>query len=184
MNEHLLRLLAEGHGHPLLDALMHGLSAKAGFGLPLLALLLVLLWRRDGRCGLWTGLGLLLVVGSGDALGNLLKDLIGLPRPCADPHLPLQVAPCPGDASGMPSNHALNFFATFAYLSLLLRRWHWGLPLGLIAVGVAVSRVYLGAHYPDQVLVGALLGLAWGAAGAALARRVLPCVSCPERRRP
>jgi len=57
-------------------------------------------------------------------------------------------------------------------LGIVLPRWGWVvLPL---AGGVAYSRVYLGVHYPSDVLVGAVWGIAIGWGLTVAARRVLP----------
>jgi undecaprenyl-diphosphatase len=60
--------------------------------------------------------------------------------------------------SSFPSDHATYLFAIAASLWLISRRW--GLFFGLFATFVAVARVYLGIHYPSDVLVGALIGIA------------------------
>lgn len=166
-----------------LDALMHWLSAKAAFGLPLLALLALGLIHREGRRGVGLALCLLLTVGLADAGGNVLKGVFQQPRPCAErPAAELRIPPCPGDRTGMPSNHALNFFAALGFIALALRDWRWTAPLALVAVMVAVSRVYLGAHTPAQVLAGAALGLPFGLAMAALcARRRPPVIPSPPQ---
>ncbi|MFM6915141.1 MAG: phosphatase PAP2 family protein, partial [Aquirufa sp.] len=44
-------------------------------------------------------------------------------------------------------------------VAVLLRRWFWGLLGGIIAVGVAYSRVYLFQHFPVDTLVGAAIGV-------------------------
>src|SRR5262249_10157248 len=60
--------------------------------------------------------------------------------------------------SSFPSDYATYLFAIAASL-WLISRW-WGLFFGLYATLVAVARVYLGIHYPSDVLVGALIGIA------------------------
>jgi membrane-associated phospholipid phosphatase len=47
----------------------------------------------------------------------------------------------------------------FFWVAVLLRRWFWGALAGLIAVGVAYSRVYLFQHFPVDTLVGAVIGV-------------------------
>jgi membrane-associated phospholipid phosphatase len=60
--------------------------------------------------------------------------------------------------SSFPSDYATYLFAIAASF-WLISRW-WGLFFGLFATFVAVARVYLGIHYPSDVLVGALIGIA------------------------
>jgi len=55
-----------------------------------------------------------------------------------------------------PSGHAQTAFAAGAYLSLLVPRWA---PLFLsLAIGVGLSRIYMGVHFPLDVIVGGLIG--------------------------
>src|SRR5260221_2565692 len=61
----------------------------------------------------------------------------------------------------MPSSHTANWFSATAVLFLYYRRsWRFMLPM---AVAVGYSRLYVGAHYPTDVLVGAALGVGYGA---------------------
>jgi membrane-associated phospholipid phosphatase len=59
--------------------------------------------------------------------------------------------------SSFPSDNATYLFAIAAGL-WLVSRW-WGLLFGALAGSVALARVYLGVHYPSDVLVGALIGV-------------------------
>lgn len=61
--------------------------------------------------------------------------------------------------NSMPSGHTGAAFFMFFWVAVLLRRWHWGLFAGLIAVGVAYSRVYLFQHFPVDTLAGAAIGV-------------------------
>jgi membrane-associated phospholipid phosphatase len=60
--------------------------------------------------------------------------------------------------NSMPSGHTGAAFFMFFWLAVLLKRFHWGIIAGILAVGVAYSRVYLFQHFPVDTLVGAFLG--------------------------
>lgn len=62
--------------------------------------------------------------------------------------------------NSMPSGHTGAAFFMFFWIAVLLRRFSWGLVAGLLAVGVAYSRVYLFQHFPVDTLVGAAIGTA------------------------
>lgn len=164
-----LLAINQGWHHPLVDALMVWLSSRWTFSIPLLFALLWHAWRTAGGAGVRVWLVLALAVGAGDAVGNLAKDLVGEPRPCAVMAEAL-LAPgggplgtCGGSiATGMPSSHALNFFLVATLLALLTPWRRWQLAMLVVAVGVALSRIYLGKHYPSQVAAGALIGMGLG----------------------
>jgi membrane-associated phospholipid phosphatase len=99
-------------------------------------------------------------VGSTYALNTLVKLLVRRRRPDL-PGLPA-LARTPTRLS-LPSAHAsTSFAAALAYRRLGAP----GAPLYGLAGGLALSRLYLGLHYPSDVLVGALLGSAVAALGA------------------
>jgi len=65
-----------------------------------------------------------------------------------------------GGKWSMPSNHAANIFALAVVLSYFYDRIK--IPLFILASLIALSRVYVGVHYPSDVIVGGLLGYAIG----------------------
>jgi undecaprenyl-diphosphatase len=69
----------------------------------------------------------------------------------------------------LPSGHAATAFAGATVLSLVWPRW--SLALYALALAIGASRVYVGVHYPFDILTGALLGTAVGAACWAVTRR-------------
>lgn len=97
-----------------------------------------------------------------DWAGSMLKTAIGRVRPCAELAGVRLLVGCSGSFS-MPSNHAANAFAVLAPFWLLSASRLRHLMLGS-AVLIAVSRVYVGVHYPSDVLAGAFLGSAAGLA--------------------
>jgi undecaprenyl-diphosphatase len=71
----------------------------------------------------------------------------------------------------MPSSHAANAFGQAVLFSVTYRRWAW--PLLVFAALVALSRVFVGVHYPFDILVGSIIGAVVGYIGAWLARKFL-----------
>ena len=119
----------------------------------------VLLWKR-----LWYWLlGLVLVVAGGMLFNVMLKSLFGRARPgWADPLMALT-------DPGFPSGHTMmativyGFIAT--YLMLRMKSWPSRLLIGALTVflilAVALSRMYLGAHYLSDVLAAMAAGTGW-----------------------
>jgi undecaprenyl-diphosphatase len=126
-----------------------------------------------GGWGLRTTFGLALLTAlttfAADAASFGIKDLTHRTRPfVAHPQIhPLYVV----HSSSFPAGHAATAFAGAALLSYLVRR-ATGL-FALFAALIGFSRIYVGVHYPTDVLAGAAIGLAVGAA-AVLALRFNP----------
>lgn len=160
MDEALLVWINQSWAHPWTDVLFSWLSDRNTFAFPLAAIILLLSIKQYGRDGMRLWLALLVLIIAGDALGNLLKHLWAQPRPCyaIAELLRLPNGRCGFQLNGIPSNHALNFFAAAAFMSFITRSRVWALTLFGIALLVALSRVYLGKHYPSQVLAGAVTG--------------------------
>ncbi|WP_328318925.1 phosphatase PAP2 family protein [Streptomyces sp. NBC_00388] len=130
-------------------------------GLLLFAVLFVVVWWR-ARTASAQAMALALVAPLGTAiayvLSEVLKSVIHEDRPCravAGAMRPLIDCPAPGDWS-FPSNHSIIAAAAAVGLSLALVRLVWlTVP---VAVLMAFSRVFVGVHYPHDVLVGLILG--------------------------
>jgi undecaprenyl-diphosphatase len=98
---------------------------------------------------------------------RLFKDWIGRVRPCHEELLvgivKLRVGYCPMSAS-FTSSHAANHFAlaTFFYLALRPYLKKWALLFFLWAGIISYAQVYVGVHYPCDVMGGAVLGILIG----------------------
>ena len=98
------------------------------------------------------------------AVTDVLKAIVDRRRPVDHPLVPHLTSP------SFPSGHAATSFACAATLAAFVPR-SGQIVLYVLAAGVAYSRVYVGVHYPLDVLAGAVLGI-----GVATALRRLPAV--------
>lgn len=156
--------------HPSLDALMLLLTLVGTGGAIFIALAALLALRPQRRRA---ALHLLAAMAVSGAVEELLKALIMRPRPpLALPPGSLHLIHAVPASSALPSGHATVAFAAAA--ALWQRDRALGAAAGLLAVLISLSRVYLGVHYPSDVLAGALLGVAGAyAAGRWLDRYTL-----------
>ena len=125
---------------------------------------------KGGRRGKIAVIGLILLIVVTDQTGyRILKELFERVRPCnalADVITPIG---CAGGFS-FPSNHALNNFAAAVFLLRLFPTYKW--IFLIVAILISISRVYLGVHYPSDVLGGALIGIAFGYIFSLVALRI------------
>jgi undecaprenyl-diphosphatase len=159
------------------DVLFVALSVAGQAGLVWIALA-PLLALRAGKPVLFTTLVTAATVWTADLLAVGLKGVADRERPyevipAADPLLRWDVS------SSLPSGHAATSAAGAVILAYLIGRG--GLWLGLLAVAIGFSRVYIGVHYPLDVLAGAAIGLCVGLAAVALLRRLRPTSAAPPR---
>ena len=100
---------------------------------------------------------------------TVIKNSVMRLRPCHDPAVAPQLhlvnGYC-GGQYGFVSSHASNSFALVSFLVFLFRKERIKLQWVVLswAILVSLSRIYLGAHYPTDIICGALLGVIIGAA--------------------
>jgi undecaprenyl-diphosphatase len=90
---------------------------------------------------------------------SLIKSIVQRPRPChtfTDVHL---LVGC-GSGKSFPSSHAANSMMAVTIIALFFRKHKYWLPFLSILVGI--SRIFVGVHYPCDVLVGWILGAGVG----------------------
>ncbi len=175
--------------HPVLDWLMPVLSAIE-LWMPILGMILILIAWRGGAKARWMLVAITLAIVLSDAVvGRTLKKTFDRVRPrdqmsgvmirdvakVKPKVLALFQAPTlktsvvkkvPLEGNSLPSNHTMNLFAVATVIALFFRRW--GLPMYGLAAAVAYSRVYVGAHWPSDIVPSIALGLINGWAAVAV----------------
>ncbi|MCL2739285.1 MAG: phosphatase PAP2 family protein [Bacteroidales bacterium] len=160
-----LFLLINGAHTPWIDLLMQALSAPYTW-IPLYILLLYLFVRKlSWKQALYaTGAVMLCFLLTDRASVLLFKDVFCRLRPSHEPSLEgmVHLLERRGGLYGFVSSHAANLFGLATLCSLILRT-KWLNVLLFVSVSlVGYSRIYVGKHYPLDVVCGALLGVLTG----------------------
>ncbi|MDI7276151.1 MAG: phosphatase PAP2 family protein, partial [Anaerolineae bacterium] len=142
-------LSLQSRGGPAADAFFRLITLLGDEKFFLLFLPLVF-WCFDKRLGLRLAVLVLL----SDTVNLWLKWACGLPRPPAPPVFRIAEETGPG----FPSGHTQSVTVAFGYLASQLQRWRVHILAAVLVFLVALSRIYLGVHYPHDVLGGLVIG--------------------------
>ena len=162
----ILNWIQENMRCEALDAFFSTITHLADYGFVLIIIAMLLaVFKKYRKCAIATAVSM----GLGFLLTNaFLKNLVARPRPCwLNPGVNMLIA-VPQDYS-FPSGHSMVSFIAATVL------WHydrrWGAAAYVLAVLIGFSRLYLYVHFPTDVLCGAVLGIAVGAAVMYVVRR-------------
>ncbi|OCA76300.1 phosphoesterase [Chryseobacterium artocarpi] len=118
-----------------------------------------------------------------DQLASVFKYGVARLRPCHDPTLEhyMRIVKC-GGQFGFYSAHASNTFFLAAFLSIILKNKVKWFPYAIFvwAIVVSYSRIYLGVHFPIDILVGAFVGSLLGVIFGALTKKVINKQNIPS----
>ena len=171
------------NGGGLLDWVMTAISG-VWMWLPLYLLIIYMVWRKYG----WLGL-IALVVALGVAMGlaDIIAGIFKHSGPLKElwPDFPVRQRPMFNDLVddvhvvstqhgqyGTVSAHAATVVALAVISTIVIsRRWFTWLMVS-VAVVICYSRIYLACHFPQDILIGALLGIASGFVGVWLFKRI------------
>lgn len=159
---------------PVLDRLMPVLSVGGNLGAIWLALLGALA-ALGGKTGRKMALAGLVGLAIGFAASELVKELTVRSRPflsLADARLLVS----PPQSYAFPSGHSTSAFAAASGIAIAAKRLLervplWGWAMLALAAAISYSRIYVGVHYPADVMAGLLLGVVCGWIGAWWATR-------------
>jgi undecaprenyl-diphosphatase len=165
LDENLFLFLNALHS-PFFDQLMWLFSERL-FWVPLYIWFLWMLYQKFPK-HFWTVLvAVTLMIVVSDQLCNLAKDSVMRLRPSQEPHLQKLVHVVNGYRGGMYgfySAHSSNAFAVaFFMITIVARERKYIIPVSIsYAILTAYSRIYLGVHYPVDIIVAALIGTLLG----------------------
>ena len=150
---------------PLWDQVMWFISAKESW-YPVYAVILFFIFRKQKYYGFVTLVFIALLITLADQLSvHAFKEVFERLRPCHTPQLQGLVHTVNGKCGGQygfVSSHASNFFALATFLAFYFQRRYLSMLFFILAAIVGYSRIYLGVHFPLDVICGGLLGVTVG----------------------
>ncbi|MBT3997599.1 MAG: phosphatase PAP2 family protein [Candidatus Marinimicrobia bacterium] len=156
----MFSLLNQGVANPVFDFVMPFITNQNNWILPILFGFAYLGWK-DGKRGLFA-IGILFAtfIFTDVVCAQIIKPLVGRLRPSHDNLEGLRLLVGAGGQFGFVSNHAANSFAAAFVLGSFYKKIR--VPLFVLATVIAFSRIYVGVHYPADIIVGALVGILFG----------------------
>jgi membrane-associated phospholipid phosphatase len=136
---------------------------------PLYALMIILGIKHFGKNVWWlVAIGFLLVLVSDQLSANFIKNTVQRLRPCNNPDIKTMlhtIVGCgPINSYSFVSAHATNHFAIAVFLSLSFKQYYpWLIYAGIFwASLIGFSQIYVGVHYPSDVICGSAIGASLG----------------------
>ncbi|MBI4945490.1 MAG: phosphatase PAP2 family protein [Bacteroidetes bacterium] len=163
-----LFLFFNGNHTDFMDSVMMAVTGKFTW-IPLYALLLFFVWKKT-KSKMWlVVLSVAVLITFSDQISvHLFKETFQRYRPCHNLLLKDKIHLLNGECGGLygfVSSHAANTFALATFLIFFFCRRDFALCMYLWAAFVSYSRVYVGVHYPFDILGGMVLGIFLGAIG-------------------
>ena len=177
-DQELFLLINRGLGNTVFDWLLPILRNPFTWS-PLYLFLIIFFIKHYGKTGILIVACTLITFGISDATSShLIKKSVKRVRPCNDVVFKSEVtlrARC-GSGFSFTSSHATNHFAMAMFWIVLFRRkWRHALWLCLVwAISISFSQIYVGVHYPLDILSGAIIGTLIGLGTGTLFKRFYP----------
>ena len=155
----MFRFINGSLSNPVLDFLMPFITDLNKQRLVLVLVIVIILWmliRGSRRVRIAAVLLVVTIIFSDQLSSSVIKNCFDRPRPCRTLQNVHLLVSC-GSGFSFPSSHAVNNFAGALILAFFLPRANWWF-FGFAFI-VAFSRIYVGVHYPFDVIGGAVIGL-------------------------
>ena len=175
LDRQLFTVINENGSSSILDIILPFVR-ESQFWIPFYLFMLLFMTMNFGRLGWWWVLAFILTAALADIISShIIKEAIFRVRPCRDPSLAgeviFRVNYCP-KSSSFTSSHATSHFALSMFIWLTLKRVSkWWRMIFVWAAAICYTQVYVGVHYPLDVVCGGLVGCGIGAFMAYMYRR-------------
>nr|WP_315399555.1 phosphatase PAP2 family protein [uncultured Sphingobacterium sp.] len=178
IDQEIFLAINQGLSNPIFDWLLPILRNPYTWA-PLYLFLVIFFIKTYGKTGILIVVMTLATFGASDAVSShLIKKSVKRVRPCNDIVFKEEVnirVRC-GSGFSFTSSHATNHFAlAFFWIALFRRKWKHAMWLCITwATLISVSQIYVGVHYPFDILCGAILGILIGMATGYIFKKLKP----------
>lgn len=149
-----------------MDPFMLVITSHSAWASAAVLVIAFMIFKRH-KTGLWASLFLALSVGMNFLVNHIVKIIVLRPRPIHEEAFQDVIHAITGYESSYSffSAHSSNSFCLAIFSSLFLRSKYYTFTISVWATVVAYSRIYVGKHYPFDVLCGLLFGILMGVLG-------------------